>query len=76
MRIKLSFLPPFPSSRILLLVPNDVKTITHLKKYLIKSLSSVAQHASSSHELLLEIEGFQLLSGSDLNIIEPTDVVW
>lgn len=76
MRIKLSLLPPFPPSRILFPVPSDIKTITHLKKYLIKSLSSVAQHASSSQELLLEIEGFQLLSGSDLNIIEPTDVVW
>lgn len=76
MRLKLSLLPPFKESNILILVPGDLKTICDLKKYLRSSLSTVAEQSENWREIKLEIEGFELLGKSDINLIENGDIVW
>ncbi|WWC87327.1 uncharacterized protein L201_002216 [Kwoniella dendrophila CBS 6074] len=75
MRIKLALLLPFTSSKFILPVPKTVKTINDLKKHILKSLSAVSQHASKARELVLEIDGFELLTGSAVDVIENEDVV-
>lgn len=76
MRLKLSLIAPFPTSKVLLPVPADVSTVVQLKRHIRKSLSTVDGLTSSSRELVLEIDGFELLSGSEVGVIEPGDVVW
>ncbi|KAK8846621.1 hypothetical protein IAR55_005707 [Kwoniella newhampshirensis] len=76
MRIKITLLPPFQPQKFLLPVASEeIRTVTHLKKHLIKSISAVAHHAKSAKELVLEIDGFELLGGSQVDIVEATDVV-
>lgn len=76
MRLKLSLLPPFKQSNVLIPVPGDLKTICDLKKYLRSSLSTVAEQSENWREIKLEIEGFELLGKSDINLIENGDIVW
>ncbi|WVO15659.1 hypothetical protein L204_103319 [Cryptococcus depauperatus] len=75
LRVKLSLLPPFEPKKILLPIPREAKYISDLKKFIVENLSVVAQHASSLTEITLEIDGFEVLGGSSLKVIEPTDVV-
>ena len=75
MRVRLALLPPLTPLKILLPLPKSVKTISHLKKHLLESLSSVAQHVESWRGLKLEIEGFEVLGGSGIDVIEEGDVV-
>jgi len=75
MRVRISLLPPFSPTKVLLPVPDTTKTISQLKKHLYRSLSSIAQHAEGWIELRLEIEGFELLAGNEINVIEEGDVV-
>ena len=75
MRIRLSLSDPFASSKLLLPVPEDVATISALKKHLFKSLSAISSVAPSWRELKLDIGGFELVAGSGLDVIEEGDVV-
>jgi len=75
MRIKTSLLSPFTPSKFLLPVPDTVKTISHLKKHLRTSLSSISERTAGWRELKLEVDGFELLGGSELQVVEPGDVV-
>jgi hypothetical protein len=75
MRLKLSLLAPFPSSKVLLPVPQEVKTIVQLKRHIRKSLSGVNEQTTSSREIVLDVDGFELLSGSEVGVIERDDVV-
>ena len=75
MRVRISLLAPFGPSKVLVPIPNDVQTISQLKKHLFRSLSSIAQHADGWRQLRLEIEGFALLGGSELSVLEEGDVV-
>lgn len=76
MRLKLSLLAPFPSIKVLLPVPEHVKTVIHLKRHIRQSLSVVHELTGSSRDVVLEIEGFELLGGSEMDVIENGDVVW
>ena len=73
-RLKLSLLPPFAPQKLLFPIDEHVRTIAGLKNRLIKSLAAVslAGHAGA---LVLEIEGFELLPGSGIDIINEYDVV-
>lgn len=75
MRVRLSLLEPLPSSKVLLPVPNTISTIHDLKKHILKSLSTVATHAGKARDLALEIDGFELLGGSGIDILQDGDVV-
>ena len=75
MRIRLQLLAPFEESKALVLLPLDVQNIHGLKRHIRQSLSSVLALTSTPKDLLLEIDGFELLPGSSINVIEPTDVV-
>lgn len=75
MRVKLSLLPPFPASKLLVPVPPEVKTIKHLKRHLVKSLSTIASAAQHGRDLLLKVDGFELLSGSGVDMLEAGDVI-
>lgn len=75
MRVRLQLLAPFEESKALVLLPSDVQTIHELKRHLRQSLSTVLALTSSPKDLLLEIDGFELLPGSSTDIIEPSDVV-
>lgn len=75
MRIKVALLAPFTTSKILLPVSETIQTISHLKKHIHSSLSAVSKHATSWREIKLEIDGFELLAGSQVDIIEDGDVV-
>lgn len=75
MRIRLQLLPPFEESKALVLLPLNVRIITDLKRHIRHSLSSVLALTSSPKDLLLEIDGFELLAGSSVEVIEANDVV-
>ncbi|WVQ68815.1 uncharacterized protein L199_007024 [Kwoniella botswanensis] len=75
MRVKLTLLPPFASAKLILPVPEGCKTIHDLKKHILESISVISQHASKAKELVLEIDGFELLAGSQVGVIESGDVV-
>ncbi|WRT65184.1 uncharacterized protein IL334_002127 [Kwoniella shivajii] len=75
MRVKLTLLPPFQNTKIILPIAETVKTIHDLKKHILQSLSLVSQHASKAKELVLEIDGFELLAGSEVGVIEGGDIV-
>ena len=75
MRIRICLLPPFQPAKILLAIPSSIQTISRLKKHLHRSLSSIANLTESYKDLKLEIEGFELLNGSDLNVIIDDDVL-
>ncbi len=75
MRVRISFLSPFNPTKVLLPVPSSVETISQLKKHLFRSLSSVAQRAEIWRDLRLEIDGFELIGGSEVSIIEEGDVI-
>lgn len=75
MRVRLSLLPPFQASKVLVPVPPDVKTIKHLKRHLVKSLSTIASVAHHGRELLLKVDDFELLSGSGMDTLEAGDII-
>ena len=75
MRVRISLLPPFGPTKVLLPLLASVQTVSHLKKHLFKSISTFSQHANGWRELRLEIEGFELLAGSELTILEEGDVI-
>lgn len=75
MRIKVALLAPFTSSKILLPVSESISTISHLKKHIHSSLSAVSSQTESWREIKLEIDGFELLAGSQVNIIQDSDIV-
>ncbi|EIW68592.1 hypothetical protein TREMEDRAFT_63059 [Tremella mesenterica DSM 1558] len=76
-RLKLSLLPPLVSQtqNLLLPIPQDIETISQLRKHIFRSLSTVRDGVQSSKEIRLEIEGFELLPGSEVDIIQDGDVV-
>ena len=76
MRLRISLLPPFAPSKFLLPVPETVKTISHLKKHLRTSLSGITERTEDWREIKLEVEGFELLGGSEVNVVELGDIVW
>lgn len=75
MRVRLSLLPPFAPAKLLVPVPADIQTVKHLKRYLAKSLSAVSTVTHHGTELLLEVDGFELLSGSPLDVLDDKDIV-
>lgn len=76
MRIRIQLLPPFAETKLLLPLPDSVRTITDAKRFARQSLSSLQEIAASSKDLLLEIDGFELLAGSLVkDVIEDKDVV-
>jgi hypothetical protein len=76
MRVRLSLLPPFWESKILLPLPTEVTTISELRRHLVRSLSAISSVVDHPREVVLEIEGFELLGGSGVGVIEERDVVW
>ncbi|RXK42104.1 hypothetical protein M231_00461 [Tremella mesenterica] len=76
-RLKLSLLPPLVSQtqNLLLPIPQDIETISQLRKHIFRSLSTVRDGVQSSKEIRLDIEGFELLPGSEIDIIQDGDVV-
>lgn len=75
MRVRLQLLAPFDGSKVLVSLPSEARTVSDLKKHIRTSLSSVLALSSSSRDLLLEVDGFELLAGSSLDIIESGDIV-
>ena len=75
MRIKVSLSAPFNPSKVLLPVPQDIQTISQLKKHVRQSLSTVSACSTDWRELKLEVDGFELLGGSQLDVLEDGDVV-
>jgi hypothetical protein len=76
MRIRVQLLAPFADAKLLLPLPDSVQTITDVKKFARQSLSSLRELAQSSKDLLLEIDGFELLPGSLVkDVVEDKDVV-
>lgn len=76
MRIRVHLLAPFADIKLLLPVPDTVQTVSDVKRYARQSLSSLRELAQSSKDLLLEIDGFELLPGSLLkDVVEDKDVV-
>ena len=75
MRVKITLLSPFAPSKFLLLVPDSVQTISQLKKHLRTSLSSISERTSAWREIKLEVDGFELLGGSQIGLVESGDVV-
>ena len=71
----MTLLPPFLPAKILLPVPENVETISELKKLIHRSLSSVSNVVDSSRELKLSLDGFELLGGSGVDLIQLEDVV-
>jgi hypothetical protein len=69
-------LPPFNEAKLLLPIPETVQTVSELKKHVRQSLSSVRDIAPSIKDLLLEIDGFELLAGSLVRIVvEDKDII-
>jgi hypothetical protein len=75
LRLRLVLLPPFEERKYLLPLPGDIKTITSIKRWLVKSLNSISCLAKSSKDIILEVEGFELLGACDVDIIREGDVV-
>lgn len=68
-------LAPFSEARILLPLPAAVTRVSELKRYLVSSLHSVSGVTQSSKDLRLEVDGFELLSSSEVDILRDSDVV-
>jgi hypothetical protein len=75
MRLRISLLAPFTSAKVLLAIPSDINTISQLKRHLFRSLASVAAVTTASKDIRLEVDGFELLAGSGLDVLEEGDVV-
>lgn len=75
MRVRLHLVAPFDDSKVLVSLPKDAQTISDIKKHVRQSLSNVLALTTSPKDLLLEVDGFELLAGSAVDIIESTDVV-
>ena len=76
MRVRLQLLAPFRESKLLLPLPTTISTISELKKHVRQSLSTVRDTAPSTRDILLEIDGFELLAGSLVrDVIEEKDVI-
>lgn len=75
MRIKLSLESPFPCQKILIQIPETIKTVSNLKKHISKSISTVPTIVKTWKEIKLEIEGYEILGGSEIDIISADDVV-
>jgi hypothetical protein len=76
MRIRLQLLSPFKEGKLLLPLPDTIPTITELKRHIRQSLSTVRDIAQSTKDVLLEIDGFELLPGSLVkDVVEEKDVI-
>jgi hypothetical protein len=75
MRIRISLLSPFQPAKYLIPLPLEVTTITDLKRHLILSLSALSEHAKTYRDIKLEIGGFELLAGSEIQVIEDGDII-
>jgi hypothetical protein len=76
MRIRLQLLPPFKEGKLLLPLPDTVTTVTELKKHVRQSLSTVRDIVQSTKDILLEIDGFELLPGSLVkDVVVEKDVI-
>ena len=76
MRVRLQLLAPFKESKLLLPLPATIATISDLKKHVRQSLSTVRDTAPSTKDILLEIDGFELLAGSLVcDVVEEKDVI-
>jgi hypothetical protein len=76
MRVRLQLLAPFRQSKLLLPLPATISTISELKKHIRQSLSTVRDTAPSTKDILLEIDGFELLAGSLVrDVVEEKDVI-
>jgi hypothetical protein len=76
MRVRLQLLAPFRESKLLLPLPATISTISELKKHIRQSLSTVRDTAPSTKDILLEIDGFELLAGSLVrDVVEEKDVI-
>jgi hypothetical protein len=76
MRVRVSLTTPFPASKVLLPVGDEVQTISQLKKHIYNSLSTVPPLVNGWRDLRLEIDGFELLGGSGVDVLREGDVVW
>ncbi|KAK4685082.1 hypothetical protein P7C73_g5071, partial [Tremellales sp. Uapishka_1] len=75
MRLRVSLQSPFPPQKLLLPLPATLSTVAALKSHLISSLSNLS-HLKKGKELVLEIDGFELLSGSLVGeVIREGDVI-
>ncbi|ORY21466.1 hypothetical protein BCR39DRAFT_553546 [Naematelia encephala] len=74
-RVRIALSAPFTPSKYLLPLPEPVKTISDLKRHLVKSLSTVAHLVKNGRELVLEVDGFELLGGSEVAILREDDIV-
>ena len=74
-RLRLELLPPFESHKFLLPLPPNVQTISSLKRWLVESLNSVSALAQNGKDIVLEVDGFELLGACDVDIIREGDVV-
>lgn len=75
MRVRLQLLAPFEESKVLLPLSPNISTVSELKKHVRSSLTSVLSLSTSPKDLLLEVDGFELLAGSSVGVIEGSDVV-
>ena len=76
MRVRLQLLSPFKEAKLLLPLPDTIRTVTELKKHVRQSLSAVREIAPSNKDILLEIDGFELLPGSLVKgVVEDKDVI-
>jgi len=76
MRVRLQLLAPFKESKLLLPLPTTTSTISDLKKHVRQSLSTVRDTAPSTRDILLEIDGFELLAGSLVSeLVEERDII-
>jgi hypothetical protein len=74
-RLRLVLLPPFEERKYLLPLPSEISNISGVKKWLIRSLNSVSSLTKSSKDIVLEVDGFELLGACDVDIIRDGDVV-
>jgi hypothetical protein len=80
MRLKVTSLPPFPPVRVWLLVPSTAVTIRDLKKHIftsiIRHLDVVDFPTIKSRQVVLSVDGFDLLDMTALEVLkEDTDVI-
>lgn len=73
MRVKVHTLAPLPEVKVLILL-GEKESVKDLAQRLVSSVLAPASTCSPS-DLLLEVDGFQLLFDSPASVIEPSDVV-
>lgn len=74
-RIRVKSAQPLPEFRAWIPIPQGVETIGNLKVRIAESIQTTRNINFEPHSLVLELEDYELLDGSPVNLLRESDVI-